>query len=409
MPISTSRPFTRARSAAGSRTAAFTRVRLGDIALTAAVTGVLLALTLSGLDPSVPSRHSLDLPRILLACTTAAPLIAGRRRPWGVFAATAVASVAFAAFGETVWLPAGLAAALYMLAGSRGTGTETPEWTPAGVSVVVSLLAAYLAVAATATGVNYGDLLHATLAFAVAWFAGERTRLRRVQLAELQDRADRTERAAARERDLAVAEERTRIARDLHDSAAHALNVIAVRAGAARLRHDPDRDLAALTAIEELARETMADIDHFVGSLRGADPARTPVEAPPGLAALDALVAQHRAGGHRIDLIRAGNQHQPLAVPVGHGMYRILQEALTNATRYGTGTVRVELFHLTDALNLTVSNTVRPARARPTTGGGHGVIGMRERAQTLGGQLQAGTAGNRYVVRARLPYTGRKG
>lgn len=151
----------------------------------------------------------------------------------------------------------------------------------------------------------------------------------------------------------------------------------------------------------------MADIDHFVGALRDTQHAGTCVEVPPGLPALDALIAEHRASGHLIELTRVGEQH-PLAVPVEHGTYRILQEALTNATRYGTGMISVELVYLPDALNLSVSNTIRSASARATTNGGHGLIGMRERAQTLGGHLNADALGSRYVVSARLPYIGRK-
>src|SRR5262249_3144298 len=160
-------------------------------------------------------------------------------------------------------------------------------------------------------------------------------------------RADRAERDAARERDLAVAEERNRIARDLHDSAAHALNVIAVRAGAARLRHDPERDLAALTAIEELARQTMNDIDHFGGTLRsrGVDF----VEVPPGLAALETLIGQHTASGHHVVLTPVG-EPQPLAAPTDHGVYRIVQEALTNAARYGDGSTCVQVAYEPEGL-----------------------------------------------------------
>jgi signal transduction histidine kinase len=262
------------------------------------------------------------------------------------------------------------------------------------------LLATYLAFGTA------GDLIHNVVAFAAAWFAGERTRLRRTQLAELRDRAHRAEYDAARERELAVVEERTRIARDLHDSAAHALNVIAIRAGAARLRHDPDRDLAALTAIEDLARQTTADIDHVVASLRNPPTRNGTVEPPPGLAALDSLLVQHAASGHRIDWSRTG-QPRPLALPVDHGAYRILQEALTNAARHGTGTTAARLTYTTDALDLDVQNTIKPAPAQARTGGGHGVIGMHERASSVGGQLTAEVTGTTYRMHAMLPYTGR--
>lgn len=138
-------------------------------------------------------------------------------------------------------------------------------------AAMVALFFAYLAMTAAGDGTFPGiELFHTGLAWAVAWFAGERTRLRREHLTELEERAVRAERETERERRLAVVEERSRIARDLHDSAGHAISVIAVRAGAARLRHDedPERSRLALEAIEEVARETVADIDGIVGTLR---------------------------------------------------------------------------------------------------------------------------------------------
>src|SRR5262249_14490097 len=131
-----------------------------------------------------------------------------------------------------------------------------------------------------------------------------------------------------------------------------------------------------------------------------------PVEPPPGLAALDGLLAQHAAGGHRINWSRAG-QPRALAAPVDHGAYRILQEALTNAARHGTGATSARLTYTAATLDLDVQNTVKPAPAHDRTGGGHGVIGMRERAASLGGQLTTEMTGTTFRVRALLPYTGR--
>jgi signal transduction histidine kinase len=185
--------------------------------------------------------------------------------------------------------------------------------------------------------------LHSALAWAIAWFAGERTRLRREHIAELNDRADRAEREAERERLLAGAEERARIARDLHDSAGHAINVIAVRAGAARLRHHqyPDRSLEALAAIEEVARQTAEEIDHMVGALHHGG-APNGVEPPTGLASLDTLITHHRAAGLEVTL-EASGVPRPLSATTDQAAYRILQEALTNAARHGAGRAQVEL------------------------------------------------------------------
>src|SRR5262245_30533536 len=308
---------------------------------------------------------------ILVGCSTA-PLLVWRRSPLVVFIVTAAASTLLAGLGYAIDLPAGPAAALYLVAASRER--DTP-WTGRTTGIVIGFLVAFLVAKAAAEGSFPGvALFHTGLAWAVAWVAGERTRLRREHLAELAERARRGEREAEQERLLAAAEERARIARDLHDSAGHAISVIAVRAGAARLRHaqDPDRSLQALEAIEELARQTAADIDHIVGTLRttagsgagagpgsGPEPAGT-VEAPFGLASLDTLVARHAAAGLEV-AVEASGPARALSPPADQAAYRILQEALTNAARHGAGAARVGLAYGERDLELTVTNPVAPA------------------------------------------------
>jgi signal transduction histidine kinase len=319
---------------------------------------------------------------------------------------TAAASVLLTGLGYRIDLLLGPTAALYLLAASRKP--QTP-WTQRTTAIVVGLLVAYLGAAAAAQGTfPTSELLHTGLAWAVAWSAGERTRLRREHLAELKERALRAEREAERERLLAVAEERARIARDLHDSAGHAISVIAVRAGAARLRHrqDPDRSLAALEAIEGLARQTAGELDQLVGSLREGGSAGGAVEAPPGLASLDTLIAHHRAAGLQVALDTSGAP-RPLAGAADQAAYRILQEALTNAARHGAGSARVDVAFGEAAVELSVTNPM-PARGSPRSGGGHGLIGMRERATLLGGDLDAEPANGAFCLRARIPYGGQR-
>src|SRR5919106_1366465 len=245
---------------------------LDVVVATAALAGSLALVRHGVIGPSRIGTRELDLLGIALAACSTVPLIAWRRSPLGVFAVTAAAGVSLAGLGYPVDLLLGPTAALYLLAASRER--ETP-WTRRTTATVLGLLVAYLGATAAAQGTVPGiELLHTGLASAVAWFAGERTRLRRErgreQIAELRERALRAERESERVRQLAAAEERARIARNLHDSAGHAISVIAVRAGAARMRHreDPDRSLRALEAIEELARQTAADIDAIVGGLR---------------------------------------------------------------------------------------------------------------------------------------------
>jgi signal transduction histidine kinase len=378
-----------------------------DVAVAAALlAGSLALLRHGGVGPSRPGSRGLDLVGVVLAACSTVPLIAWRRAPLGVFAVTAAAGVLQAGLSYPADLLLGPAAALYLLAASRQP--QTP-WTQRTTVTVVGLLVAYLVAAAAAQGaVPASELLHTGLAWAVAWFAGERTRLQRQQrrehIAELNQRARRAEREAERERLLAAATERARIARDLHDSAGHAISVIAVRAGAARLRHrqDPDRSLAALEAIEELARQTAAEIDQLVGTLREGGPADGVVEAPPGLASLDTLIARHQAAGLEIALERSGAP-RPLGAAADQAAYRILQEALTNAARHGAGSARIELAFRDAAVELSVTNPV-PAHGSPRSGGGHGLIGMRERATLLGGTLDAERANGAFRVRARIPY-----
>jgi signal transduction histidine kinase len=339
----------------------------------------------------------------LLAVCASAPLVAWRRSPIGVFALVGAASVLLAGLGYSLWVPLGAGVALFLLAASRD---EDAPWTRRTTAAVLLVFGAYLAAAgAEEGGLPGAELLHGGLAFAVAWFAGERTRLRREHIAELRERAVRAEREADRERRLAVAEERARIARDLHDAAGHAINVITVRAGAARARRDPERSQAALELIEELARQTAAEIEGIVGALRddrsvtdGA--AREPV----GLASLDALIARHAAAGLEVSVAGQG-EPQRLESAADQAAYRILQEALTNAARHGMGPARVELAFGEAALELTISNAV-PGESTARANGGHGLIGMRERTTLLGGTFDAGRANGDFRVRARLPYRG---
>jgi signal transduction histidine kinase len=387
-----------------------------DAAVAAAtLVGSLALLAHGGIDAFRPWSRSdaihpgsvgFDLIGVVLAACSTLPLIAWRRWPLGVFAVTAAAGVLLAGLGDRIDLLLGPAAALYLLAASR---TPQAPWTPRTTGIVVGLLVAYLAAAAAAQGTfPASELLHTGLAWAVAWFAGERTRLRREHLAGLQARALRAEREAEHERLLAAATERARIARDLHDSAGHAVSVIAVRAGAARLRYrqDPDRALPALEAIEQLARQTAAELDQLVATLREGGAANGRVEAPPGLASLDTLLARHQAAGLAVTLDTSGTP-RPLGAAADQAAYRILQEALTNAARHGAGSARIELAFGDAAVELTVTNPV-PAGGSSRPGGGHGLTGMRERATLLGGSLDAGRADGGFRVRARIPVGGHR-
>jgi len=372
------------------------RVLVLDAAL-AAVTYALELLYLGNARDA--DKYVLDAKGVVLAALTTLPLVLWRRSPLGVFALTTAASAVMMVLGYHPGPPFGPTAALYLLAASRD---DEHPWTRRTTGVVAGLFAAHL------LGVGIGQselpaaaLLFGVLVWTIAWFAGDRTRMRR-------ERRDELERRVERERRLATVEERARIARDLHDSAGHAINVILVQAGAARLlqERDPDGARAALQTIEDVARETIGEIDGLVRTLRDGESANGEVADAPGLAALDTLVERHRDAGLDVTVVRHGEARR-LAPTADQAAYRIVQESLTNASRHGAGAARVELRFEGDELQVTVTNALA-AGARPGPPG-HGLAGMRERAALAGGAFEAGATGGTFGVHARLPARGRSG
>jgi signal transduction histidine kinase len=362
-----------------------------DAAIAAAAFAVSLVLLAAG-DAFGPLE-------VVLTALASLPLAA--RRALGiipVFALTTLGSSALHLVAEPVGPPIGATVALFWMA----SGSDERR-RPLNLGVAVGGFLVHL----TASGLGRSafpgtELLFGSLLWSGIWLAGERTRLRQERLAQLEERALRAEREAERERQLAAAEERTRIARDLHDSAGHAINVILVHAGLGRLRthEDPEAARKAFETIEEVARETVGEIDNLVAVLRDDAATRGEVEPPPGLAALDGLVARHRAAGLDVTSEVRGDR-RALAPGVDRGAYRILQEALTNAARHGAGGARVEVSFGPAALEITVAN---PVQADPVAGdAGHGLVGMRERAALLGGRLEAGASNGSFRVHARLP------
>jgi signal transduction histidine kinase len=340
-------------------------------------------------------NRDLDGYGITLAALASWPLALRRVAPLFVLILVTGATATLYGFDYGLGPPVGFAIALYTVAENRD------EIRPGLRNVVLALGIVVLFGPHLFTGGFEPELLLGGAVWAAAWFAGDRARLRRERLAELEERALRAEREAERERRLAAAEERTRIARDLHDSAGHAINVILVQAGAARLLQEQDlgRSRAALETIEEVARETLGEIDQLIRMLR-EDGLPEEVEPPPGLAAVETLAARYRASGLAVTVSVHGSR-RPLAPGVDQAAYRILQEALTNAARHGNGSAEVEIDFGPSLLVVTVTN---PTGAGATNGAGHGLVGMRERAQLLGGGFEAGAVDGVYRVRASLPF-----
>jgi signal transduction histidine kinase len=369
---------------------------LSDAALAVAV----FALSLGLLATRGADHGGVDTPVVLLTALASLPLIARRSAPLGVFVLTAVASALLRGIAELDAPPVGATVALYFLAAA---GDQSRARTRLTLALAAVLLVAH----AIALGLTDTAFPGTAIAFGVvfwggAWVAGDRARLRHERMAELEQRALRAEREAQRERRLAAAEERTRIARDLHDSAAHAINVILVHAGLGRVRATQDASAReTFETIEDVARQTVADIDQLVAALR-EDAAEPEVEPPPGLAALDTLLQRHRAAGLDVTTTVHGDR-RPLSPSVDRGAYRILQEALTNTARHGNGSAEVDIAFGPSALEVTVTNAVRANGTARQSGGGHGLIGMRERAALLGGSLDTTLQDGRFRLHARLP------
>jgi signal transduction histidine kinase len=232
----------------------------------------------------------------------------------------------------------------------------------------------------------------------IAYTLQRRTRFDR----ELEEHAARTERQREEQTRAAVADERKRIARELHDVIAHSVRVMTVQAGAARLVLDdhPERAVAPLRAVEETGRQALAEMGRLLGILREGE-GGIAFGRQPGMAELDALLEQARQAGLPVELAVEGERGE-LPPGIDLAAYRVVQEALTNALKHGGPThAQVTVRFGPESLELEISNDGRVAS---NGGGGHGLVGMRERVGLYGGELEAGPrAGGGYVVRARLP------
>lgn len=374
------------------------RLRHRDLLVDAAVVLVVLALLLvqfstrDFVDDGVVATDA-DWLGFVLILVTALPLFWRRRYPWAAMAIAGAGNIALVACGYLVHVPVALMVALYTLAADLGGGRA---WPP--IAFATFIFAAQVAVEIAVISLSLEDYVIPALLLAGAWVFGEHRRTASLRRAEELERRERDER-------LSIAEERTRIARELHDSAGHAINTILVQAGAARVlrERDPAASREAIEAIERLARETIEDIDRIVGSLRADDgPAeRAPL---PGIERIPDLIADLRRAGLDVELREQTDDWRMPPPAVDRAAYRIAQEALTNAARHGSGRADLTLHHHVDRLELTVVNPTAATPAPPRSAGGFGLVGMRERAQMLGGSFEAGAEDGRFRVRAVFPY-----
>lgn len=251
-------------------------------------------------------------------------------------------------------------------------------------------------------------LIVVNLALAFSWALGEFVGARRAYHAELEQRLRLLETERDQQARIAVAEERARIARELHDVVAHAVSVMVVQADGAAyaVRSQPDLAERAVKTISSTGREALTELRRLLGVLRSEDTGgeRTP---QPGTQSLSELAARVRAVGLPVQLDIVGNVDD-LPAGVGLGIYRIVQEALTNSLKHAgpgtSATVRVERVGGRVDLSI-VDNGHRSSRSLVGVSGGNGLIGMRERALVFGGTLEAGPRpGGGWQVAASLPF-----
>ena len=323
--------------------------------------------------------------------------LAWRRRAPLIVLAVAIAASVVANFAVVLDAATTPAVALVVAVYSVGAHAErVREWI--GLAGVAALIAAN-----AAEQLSLGDLLLIAMILGGAWLAGRAMRYRRERERTLERLTVDLEREREEKARAAVAEERVRIARELHDVVAHAISVIVLQARGGRrsLATDPAEARVALNTIEEMGTQALAEMRRLLGMLR-RDDEEIALAPQPSLRYLDTLAAQMREAGLPVDLSVEGEPIE-LSPGVDLSAYRIVQEALTNALKHaGPATARVVVRYGKDDLELEIADTGPGAAA--SDGEGHGLVGMRERVSLYGGRLEAGPRdGGGFAVRARLP------
>ena len=239
---------------------------------------------------------------------------------------------------------------------------------------------------------------------ALGWYVGRRARGRREYLRLLEERAAYLERERHTAAQLAVDEERTRIARELHDVVAHRVSMITVQAGAAQTvaARDPERAIGAMKAVEEAGREALEELRQLLGVLRAPSEREALVPAR-GLAEIPGLIGEMNSAGVGVSLF-TDDLPDDLPARVDLASYRIVQEALTNVVKHAGPDASAEVRLAGDGEQLTIEVTDRGSSDSRLPGAGQGLVGMRERAALLGGTFEAGPRpGGGFRVMARLP------
>lgn len=377
--------------------------RTVDVTLAVLLWGLaVLASTMSATDPRIVRAPSLAV--ALIAAAASVALLWHRTRPRTVVAVTTLCGAAISVLADSGGFQpspftAGAAlAALYSMA--MRTDRRTAMLYTAAVAGILF----------TATVLSTsGSILTANRIGFVAWILlsgaiADSVRSRRDYVAAVEARAELAERTREDEAQRRVGEERMRIARELHDIVAHHIALAHAQAATAAylLRSKPEQAQEMLDSLAGTTSAALRELKATVGLLRRSDDPEAPLEPAPGLAQLPDLLAAFEGAGLTVTVHRSG-EPRPLSPGVDLTAYRIIQEALTNVTKHaGAATASVRLAYTRRLLTVTVADDGHPAA--PAGAPGYGLIGMRERAQSVGGRLLAGRSSDGgFEVTTELP------
>lgn len=384
----------------------------------AAVVTVAASLTEMHANRRAPGQAFLhhDLAGILLVAAAGAALTVQRFRPATAILVTGTVAIALSALGYVAARPVqllgvngpalGPVLALYAFALRRGRARSVPV-------LIAAIVAGTAGQIATIPGPVLPVVIGTVIVLLVAWGMGDARRGRHLHLESVKARADRLSRERHVLAEMAVSQERSRIARELHDVVAHHVSLMIVTAGAAdrQLRRNPETAHRIIEDLIGTGRSAVIEMRRMLGVLRSDDQqadAIADLRPQPTLAELHTLIATFADAGLAVELTISG-QSRSLPAGVELTAYRILQESLTNTLRHaGAGTdVHVRVRYRADSLFLEVTDHGVQPPAGPPAEPGHGLIGMRERVTLLGGHLDAAPVPEGgFGVRATLPLAG---
>jgi signal transduction histidine kinase len=356
--------------------------------------------------PSYADGAAAAIGLVIVSATLCSPYLARRRYPLAVLGLMLAAACVQLVFGAPI-----LAADAMLLFAVYNVATRYLWWVSltGAVLTVVWLLVAVIPHLGDEF-LDVGQLGSLIVVTFWVWTWGTLVRVRRQYIAGLRERAEQAERERETNARIAVADERARVAREIHDIVSHSLSVVVVMSdgAASKVEVEPDRAKAAMLGVRDTGRTALAEMRRMLGVLRDDEPGS---HAPqPGVAQLDGLVEQSRAAGMPVTLTVNG-EYVSLPKGVELTIYRVVQEALTNVRKHaGPDITHVEvcLTYRPDEVEVRIADDGRGSNKESRPGvGGHGLLGMRERAAAHDGTLSTGLrAGGGFEVAAVLPLGG---